>query len=119
MCQDPKDANLVSVLQLAAPECNLSAAAQSRALATCARPKCHGAFARPLIRKKTTDLNHSYEKNGGHDDDNDGNNDGDDDDDDDDDDDTDDDNDDEDNDDYDDDDYDVDDAADLQYRLNS
>ena len=112
MCQDPKDANLVSVLQLAAPECNLSAAAQSRAWATCARPKCHGAFARQLIRKKTTDLNHSYEKNSGHDDNNDGNNDGDDDDDDDD---TDDDNDD-DNDDYD---YDVDDAADLQYRLNS
>ena len=111
MCQDPKDANLVSVLQLAAPECNLSAAPQSRALATCAQPKCHAEFAPPLIRKKTTDLNHSYEKNGGHDDDNDCNNDGDDDDDDDDD------NDDEDDDD--DDDYDVDDAADLQYRLNS
>ena len=110
MCQDPKDANLVSVLQLAAPECNLSAAAQSRALATCARPKCHGAFARPLIRKKTTDLNHSYEKNGCHDDDNDGNNNGDDDDYDDDDDD---------NDNEDDDDDDDDDAADLQYSVNS
>ena len=91
LCQDPKDANLVSVLQLAAPECNLSPATQSRAFATCARPKCHGAFARRLIRKKITDLNHSYENNGCHDDDIDGNNDGDDD----------------------------DDAADLQYYVNS
>ena len=114
LCQDPKDANLISVLQPAAPECNLSAASQSHALATCARPKWHGAFARRLIRKKTTDLNHSYEKIcGNDDDDNDGNNDTNDDHDDDDDDD---DNEDEDDDD---DDYDVYDAADLQYRLKS
>ena len=67
-----------------------------------------------MIRKKTTDLNHSYETICGHDDDdNDGNNDSNDDHDDDDDDNE---NDDEDDDD---DDYNVYDAADLQYRLKS